>query len=255
MKKILLIIFILGFVLNIYGKWLVYKDTNGIDSKYLDAYKNIKLSNEKFYIYKPKTKYNNEKLSLWSFIYAGDKFEIPSDWEKFCDKNNIIILAAQKVGNKQSTNRRVGVTLLGTLKTIYEEKIDPKRVFIFGYSGGGRVAAMATFYHNEIFKGCLGICGIQFNIKIDFPNCEKPGEYGYFEYNGSDVNEIKKNNLFVIITGSKDFRYCYLKDIYQYGFKKNGFKAKLLDYKNFEHTLCNSSQLEEVLVFFNKNLK
>ncbi len=119
-----------------------------------------------------------------------------------------------------------------------------------GFSGGGRIAAMCCFYHPEIFVGCLGICGINFYKKVEFSKIKSPDNYGYFKFTGPTIQKVKESTKFAIITGSKDFRYFYLKEIAESGFKKNGFKIKLFDIPSFEHRLCTGKELDMVYDYF-----
>jgi hypothetical protein len=54
---------------------------------------------------------------------------------------------------------------------------------------------------------------------------------------------------FAFITGAKDFRYGNILDIYQGGFVKNGFQARLIDQPNMGHQLCSSESLLEAFDF------
>ena len=61
--------------------------------------------------------------------------------------------------------------------------------------------------------------------------------------------EAKNNVRFVFITGSEDFRYHYVTDIYNGGYKANGFKALLIDAPEMKHSNCNAESLSKALEF------
>ena len=54
---------------------------------------------------------------------------------------------------------------------------------------------------------------------------------------------------FVFVTGPKDFRHDYILDLYNGGFLKNGFRAKLLDVPTMGHQICSGDSLEQALGF------
>ena len=51
------------------------------------------------------------------------------------------------------------------------------------------------------------------------------------------------------MTGSKDFRHGNILDIYNGGFRPDGFQARLLDIDGMPHALCPASVLNESLDF------
>jgi hypothetical protein len=59
----------------------------------------------------------------------------------------------------------------------------------------------------------------------------------------------RSNVKFALITGSGDFRRGNILDIYNNGFKQEGFRAKLFDVAGMGHEDCNAHTLEEALDF------
>lgn len=250
MKKILLFYILVSGCHIVVGRPLHFENTDGIDQTYLDTYSQVNIIDESYNFYIPKKIKENSKIPLFVYIHASDEFKINREWKSFCKKNNVAMVAPQNVGNQQSNYRRIGVAILGLQKIISTYPIDKDRLYIMGYSGGGRVAAMSCFYHPEIFVGCLGICGINFHKKVEFKKIESPDDYGYFNFSGPRFQKVKDSIKFAIITGNKDFRYDYLKEIAESGFKKNGFKIKLFDIPAFEHQLCSGKELGMVYKYF-----
>jgi len=246
MMNHLLVLFVIFFSsLNLFGESLVFKDTDGITENNLGIYKDIDITAESFEFYMPKAAKD----------VAGDVFSISENWQKFCEKHNVAMLAAQKVGNHQSIYRRVGVSILGLDKVLSDYKIDRDRLYIMGYSGGGRVASMACYFHPDIFKGCLGICGINFHEKVDLTMIEEADEYGYFKYTGKRVDDVKKNVKFAVVTGENDFRYHYLKQVVSAGYQKHDFEVKIFDLPGYGHQLCSDKELELVYEYFIEGAK
>jgi len=52
---------------------------------------------------------------------------------------------------------------------------------------------------------------------------------------------------FALITGSNDFRYGNILDIYHGGFARFGFRAKLFDVPRMGHTTADAATLEAAL--------
>jgi hypothetical protein len=56
----------------------------------------------------------------------------------------------------------------------------------------------------------------------------------------------------VFITGKGDFRYGNILDIYQGGFVKNQFRARLIDVPGMGHQLCSPGALQEAIRFLDE---
>jgi hypothetical protein len=131
-------------------------------------------------------------------------------------------------------------------------KIDNKRIYVAGFSGGARVASYAAFLRPSLFTGVFGVCGLDFCQKVDRVKATGEDAYGVFSVDEQRAEEAKKKVKFAVVTGSKDFRYGNILDIYSGGYLKNGYDAKLIDVPGMEHTLCPGKILSDGLVFLDK---
>ena len=127
--------------------------------------------------------------------------------------------------------------------------IDTNRVLVGGFSGGARIASFLAFAHPELFAGVLAICGVGFIRKVDRVKATRTDEYGYFTIDARHTAAAKERVRFVLVTGSKDFRYGNIQDIYEGGYVKDGYHAKLLDVPGMAHTLCPAMTLRDGLAF------
>jgi hypothetical protein len=79
-----------------------------------------------------------------------------------------------------------------------------------------------------------------------------PEAYGLLDANPQEVAGAKKNAKFVLITGDGDFRQRFIEDIYDGGFKSDGFNATLLNVPGMRHEPCSAHTLREALDFIEK---
>ncbi len=73
--------------------------------------------------------------------------------------------------------------------------------------------------------------------------------YGFTQVPPEQAAAAKKDARFAIVTGAGDFRYGNLLDLYEGGFKPDGFTAKLFDVPGFGHAQCPAKVLEEALTY------
>ncbi|MEI6071091.1 MAG: hypothetical protein WCS31_04820 [Verrucomicrobiae bacterium] len=226
-----------------------------IESKDPNITYDVNLDGEKFFVRYP-SGYNSVFPSgLLVFLSPSDEFaDIPPGWASVLDKNKLIFVAPQSVGNKQPTGRRAGMAVVAARKFQEMAKIDAKRIYVGGFSGGARIAAYAAFAHPELFRGVLAICGVGFPGKVEKVKATEKDEYGWFVLDEARKESARQQIKFAIITGAKDFRYGNLLDIFQGGYEKNGYAAKLIDVPGMEHAICKDKQLAEAISFFESPL-
>jgi len=185
--------------------------------------------------------------------------EVPEGWGQVLNDNKLLFICPQQDGNGQSYNRRGGLGVVAALEMMKAYSINPNRVYAAGYSGGARVACNLGFNQSDIFHATIQSCGADFYKPVprvavtDKDLQTNPGEYGRLNASADDAEKAKKNVKFVLITGSGDFRQHYLEDIYNGGFKPEGFKATLLDINGMEHVPCSAHYLREALDFIEKS--
>jgi hypothetical protein len=130
--------------------------------------------------------------------------------------------------------------------------ISPRRVYLSGVSGGGRVASMVGVAYADVFSGTFPIVGANFYKPIP-----APGGRHYpptFAPVGTILAGAKKRNRFVLLTGSKDFNRENTKDVYRRGFKAEGFRHVLyLEVPDMGHALPSGEWFARGLDFLDQD--
>lgn len=131
------------------------------------------------------------------YISPQNRINIPRGWLNVTEENNLIWIAARKSGNKINVGKRVTKALLTSviLQSIY--KIDTSRIYITGFSGGGRAASIVATQYPHLIKGAIYNCGVNFWGDMDQQSIE-----------------MVKNNRFVFITGTNDFNLEDTKSVF-----------------------------------------
>ena len=211
------------------------------------------LSQEKFYISVPRNYTGNQPFGLLVFISPSDQcIAVPPGWETVLQEKKLIFVAPQKAGNNQSISRRAGLAVLVAVKLQEMARIDTNRIYAAGLSGGARMASYVSFLRPNLFSGVFAVCGVNFARQVPRVKATQNDQYGYFSIDEKLVNEAKKRVKFVLVTGSKDFRYGNILDIYTGGFQKDGYIVKLIDVPGMEHTICSPKALSDGISFLDK---
>lgn len=125
---------------------------------------------------------------LLVYISPQDSGEIYKMWEPLLTEKNLIWISADKNGNDFTAQRRVLQALLAVQLAAKNYKLNRQRIYIAGFSGGGRVSSMIAPLYPESFTGSIFMGGAN--------------------HWGSKLPEkfsLMKNKPYVFINGENDF--------------------------------------------------
>lgn len=94
------------------------------------------------------------------FVPPGERFSMPPGWSEVLARERLILVAARRSGNAHDVlARRVPLALHGYGQVAAHHAIDPRRVYVAGFSGGARVAQLLAFGYPDVFRGALLFAG------------------------------------------------------------------------------------------------
>lgn len=207
------------------------------------------LSSETFEVFVPKNYSDEEAFGIFVFMDSQNEMTMPEEWSSIMESEKLICLIPQKIGNDQPNSRRFGLTLVAILKAAERYRIDHKRIFTGGYSGGARCSLHLAFMRNDLIAGNISICGADFYEPVSKVEATNSSNYGVWPVPRDLAASAKMKTRFVFITGQQDFRHGNILDIYRGGFLKQGFHTKLIDDPQKGHQLCSPESLLESIHF------
>lgn len=153
------------------------------------------------------------------YVSPQNIVNLPTGWLDVTEEKNLIFVAARMSGNNEPVSRRIVMALLALPLIQASYTINTERIFISGFSGGGRIASMVSTSFPHIFKGALYNCGANFWQDVDAQQME-------------DI----QNNRFVFLTGTNDFNLVDTKKVYS-KYKKAGVtNSKLMIIPRMGHS-------------------
>ena len=188
-------------------------------------------------IYVPASYQSDNPAGLMVYVSPSTSGQIPSHWKSVMDKFNIIWIAANRSGNRVTAGRRaafalVAPTLAGKLYTI-----DRERIYLSGFSGGGKMAGMLAADYPHLFRGTIYNCGI--NSLNKHP---------------SKHFELFKQNYYVFITGTRDHALDQTKKIHRQYLKSGVDNSKLMVIRNMTHENPSSSKFGEAIQYLDSRI-
>jgi hypothetical protein len=115
----------------------------------------IDLAKEKFVLYVPPAA-PPKGYALMVFVPPWPEARMPQGWASILDRNGVIFVSAARIDNDASTlGRREPLALLAAYNVMKRYPVDPRRVYVAGFSGGSRIAMRLALGYPDLFKGAL----------------------------------------------------------------------------------------------------
>ena len=115
----------------------------------------MSLAAEKFMVYVPAHK-PEQGYGLLVFVPPWQQARLPARWDQVLDQHGVIFVSAARSGNEESTmGRREPLALLAAHNIMSRYPIDPRHVYIGGFSGGSRVALRLALGYPDLFRGAI----------------------------------------------------------------------------------------------------
>ena len=138
-------------------------------------------------------------------------------------ERGVIWVGANRSGNERSKWVRMGLALDAAHNLTRLYNVDPERVYVGGYSGGGRTASALALLFPERFRGGLCVMGVDYYRRVPMP--DRPGAYWPPVFPAPPreaLRRVRDLGRYVLVTGEKDFNRAQTR-AYFAGFQMDGF--------------------------------
>ena len=164
-------------------------------------------------------------------------------------KKRLLSVGAYNSGNPRNTSDRIRLALDATYNMQELFHIDPRRVYVSGFSGGGRIASILGVGYADVFRGGIPMCGVDFFVSVPTGD----GKYFPASYSWPDSKIMamaRNNSRFVLITGENDMNRTNTRSIYEYGFRRYGLThVRYVEVAKMSHTVPSAAVLEKAIEF------
>ncbi len=175
------------------------------------------LSEESFQFYVPESYDGDEPYGLFVWVsptpFGG--FRNP-EIGRVLAENNLIWVGANNSGNGRWGWYRVAFALDAVHNASELYSIDPERVYVAGYSGGGRISSQASMLYPDVFRGGFFVYGCDYFEQLRVP--DRPGAFWPARFARppkESLEQLKSTSRFVLLTGDRDFNRAQTKVIHQ----------------------------------------
>ncbi len=192
------------------------------------------LDNESFWTRLPKGYSPKSPAGLLVWVNANNTGKTPQAFVQALDSLNIICVGADESGNNRLVFNREQLALDGVASASRQFHIDPRRIYVTGISGGGRVSSMLLGCFPDIFTGAVPIVGLSCYEVVP----SGTGKFWRAEYTKPkpEIFNLFKTRRMAPMTGRKDFNEVEMQRATEI-LKGDGIKIKLYDDPKMAHEL------------------
>ena len=221
-----------------YGRFEVsYSPAQLLDRSTLDSVSKIITADEEitWKMYVPETYDPNHPAGLLVYVSPTPKGSIPRKWRPVVKEENLVWISANRSGNNIHTSRRMLYAVLGPRVAARKYQIDSDRIYLSGFSGGGKVASMVAIDFAALFKGAIYICGT-----VHWTN------------HPPKLFEQIKTNRYVFLSGDEDFNRALTHSIYR-KYQEAGLRnIKLMIIPGMQHSTPDSRDFRKAINYLDQ---
>lgn len=209
----------------------------------------LEAGRENFQLLVPKNYRADERWGVFVWISPSDSAGVPPEWQEVLARRRLLFVGALKAGNSRNILERIQLAVCASAGMRERFPVDERRVYVSGFSGGGRVASMLGVAYADMFTGAASFMGV--NFYTDLPSADAKKIYPPQFIPDDAVLEIaKKRSRFALVTSEKDFNKADTRIVAELGFKREGFPATTyLEAPGIGHSMPPAEWLEKALQF------
>lgn len=202
------------------------------------------LENEKFSVRLPLNYSAKSPAGLLVWINASNVGQTPPPFVAALDGLNIVCIGAAESGNTRQVTNRQQLALDGVASASKSFHIDPRRVYVTGISGGGRVSSMLQACLPDVFTGAVPIVGLSCYEAV--PSGTGKFFPAAFIRPKPELFNLFKTRRIAPMTGRKDMNEIEMQQAAAI-LQRDGIKIKLFDDTKMGHEMPTPAQFVEAL--------
>lgn len=202
------------------------------------------LDEERFAIRVPKDYHPRAPVGALVWVHGeGDLEPLPQVLAS-ADKLGLAVVSVALAGNARITPDRYQL-MFDALQTLRERvHIDPRRIYITGISGGGKVAGILACCFPDVFCGSVPIIGMEMYEGVPLGN--GMWSASAFDKPGSALFGLLKTRRMAAITGSQEPNQYQIRRSLAV-LKRDGVPTRLFDIQGLKHVMPDEEVVTEAI--------
>jgi predicted esterase len=204
------------------------------------------VAREEFDLYVPPSNGDEGARGLLVWIGATANASVPAGYRDVLSRQGVMWAAARNSGNDRKAPVRMNLALDVAFEVGRRYKLDPRRTWVGGMSGGARSASKVALLYPEVFAGGLFTCAADY--PRDVPSAATGKSWRSGMPRPSPVHLVlAKAGRFLLLTGDGDPNRDEVTAVYR-AYIADGFpNVQLVVSPNIGHELPSATVFQEVL--------
>lgn len=186
-------------------------------------------------MYVPRSYDPDRPAGLMVYISPTSSGQLRTDWQPVIEEENLIWISANRSGNRRPTRKRILLASLAPFVASLGYEIDPARVYLSGFSGGGKAAGIASIHLANLFKGAVFICGAELWSDV-----------------GPEHVASAEENRYVFVTGTRDFNRMLTNRVYKEFGRVGLGHTKLMVIPGMDHRTPDPEHFRESIQYLDR---
>lgn len=199
---------------------------------------------EKLMVRLPRGYTPRQPAGLLVWMSPDDEGSPPEPLHAALDAAGMIAVGFNKCGNTRPVANRYQLALDAVATATRRYHVDPRRVYISGLSGGGRVASVLAACFPDVFTGAIPIVGL--NAPEPVPMAGGRVVPPAFARAGGRTWALFRQRRVAVITGGKDFNQPEIIAAAQV-LRTDGVPVQVFEYLDMGHELPTAERFETAL--------
>ena len=161
------------------------------------------------------------------------------------ERHKLVWICPNNAGNGRHFVARIGLALDAAHNLKATHKLDPTRVYVSGFSGGGRVSSLLILTYPDVFTGAVPMMGSNFYRHLP------AGDGKLFQAGASKPIDVlfakAKQRPIVLFTGERDGNQPQTKANYEAMQKDRFAHVSYIEVPGIAHNMPNAQWVEKAL--------
>jgi len=214
-----------------------------------DDKQRYELSEESFEVFVPASYDAERPFGLLVWVSPMPTGRLPKMWEEVVEHHNLIWIGANNSGNDRGVAVRFGLALDAVHNMTRRYAIDESRIYVAGFSGGGKVSSMLAVIYPDVFRGAIPMGGANFYRPIPIPDKKNMVWPANFAQPPAKMFErARKDARIVLLIGTEDFNHQPVTLTYEAGYTADKFEhVTLMEVPGLDHSLADETWLDKAV--------
>ncbi|MCC6679136.1 MAG: hypothetical protein IT436_18580 [Phycisphaerales bacterium] len=205
-----------------------------------------KLADNEIWARAPKGYDPRSPAGLLVWVHASPNGQPPAPIFEAADQLGLVCISQADAGNDCAIADRYQRIFDAVATAAARYHVDPRRIYITGISGGGKVSSVLWACFPDLFSGCVPIVGLACYENVPIGNGQIwPGLY---DKPRANVFNLLKSQRCAAITGPKDFNYDSIIAAHKV-LERDGLPARVFEHAELAHTMPTPGQFAEALMW------